>query len=309
MKGENLNVLGIKGSFDDAQNALKDMLGSDEFKAGLSKKNTKLTAANSVNFGRIIFQIIYHVHSYLELLRQEAITMGEKIYLVIPSGNFGNALGAYYAQKMGIPIEKMLIASNENNVLTDLITTGKYDLRTKALVNTTSPAMDILKSSNIERILYDLFGAIRTKELMNDLNTNNFYELNNKELAQLRTYFSATYSNDEECAKGITKYANKNYIMETHTATCLKSYEKKRDKPLKTVIYSTAEWTKFSPVVNDAVNPSGADLLHDKEALDAVSNKFGIKVPDMIHELFETKERFTTIIEKENIEQTIIDFL
>ncbi len=126
--GENLKVLGIKGNFDDAQNALKSLLASNSFKAELEKDDIKLSAANSVNFGRIIFQIIYHFWSYLELIRQNAIKNGENIYLVVPSGNFGNVLGAYYAQKMGLNIEKLLVASNENNILTQWINTGVYDM-------------------------------------------------------------------------------------------------------------------------------------------------------------------------------------
>ena len=175
--GENLKVLGIKGNLDDAQNALKSLLASSSFKAELEKDNIKLSAANSVNFGRIIFQIIYHFWSYLELIRQNAIKNGENIYLVVPSGNFGNVLGAYYAQKMGLNIEKLLVASNENNILTQWINTGVYDIREKSLKLTKSPAMDILKSSNIERVIFDLFGNTRTKELMENINKNNIFKM------------------------------------------------------------------------------------------------------------------------------------
>ena len=158
---ENLKVIGVKGDFDDTQNALKRLLASDSFKKKLKEKNIHLSAANSVNFGRIIFQTIYHIHSYLELVRQNAIEMGENVYLNVPSGNFGNALGGYYAMKMGLPVEKILIASNSNNILTQWISTGKYDLRTVSVIPTTSPAMDILISSNVERILFDMFGKDR----------------------------------------------------------------------------------------------------------------------------------------------------
>ena len=162
----NLRVIGIHGDFDDAQAALKALLSSENFRAKLIEKHTRLSAANSVNFGRIIFQQIYHIHSYLELVRQGAIELGEKVYLIVPSGNFGNALGGYYAWEMGLPVEKIIIASNSNNVLTDLIQTGAYDLRNRNLISTTSPAMDILKSSNVERILFHLFGSARTRDCL-----------------------------------------------------------------------------------------------------------------------------------------------
>ena len=221
--GENLKVLGIKGNFDDAQNALKSLLASSSFKAELEKDNIKLSAANSVNFGRIIFQIIYHFWSYLELIRQNAIKNGENIYLVVPSGNFGNVLGAYYAQKMGLNIEKLLVASNENNILTQWINTGVYDIRDKALKLTKSPAMDILKSSNIERVIFDLFGSTRTKELMENLNKNNIFTMTQDETKELQKYFSATFSNDSFGNTTIKEFLDSGYLMDPHTATCIKA--------------------------------------------------------------------------------------
>ena len=306
--GENLKVLGIKGNFDDAQNALKSLLASNSFKAELEKDNIKLSAANSVNFGRIIFQIIYHFWSYLELIRQNAIKNGENIYLVVPSGNFGNVLGAYYAQKMGLNIEKLLVASNENNILTQWINTGVYDIRDKALKLTKSPAMDILKSSNIERVIFDLFGSSRTKELMEDLNKNNIFEMTENETKELQKYFSATFSNDSFGNTTIKEFLDSGYLMDPHTATCIKAYNDLREKPLKTVIYSTAEWTKFSPTVLNALKQD-SQKYSDKEALEEISTKFGANLPKSIKNLFNAKINHSSVINKENIESEIIKFI
>ena len=306
--GENLKVLGIKGNFDDAQNALKKLLASNSFKSELEKDGIKLSAANSVNFGRIIFQIIYHFWSYLELLRQNEIKNGEKIYLVVPSGNFGNVLGAYYAQKMGLSIEKLLVASNENNILTEWINTGIYDIREKNLKLTKSPAMDILKSSNIERVIYDLFDSKRTKELMQDLNTNNIFKMTQEETKELQKYFSATFSNDSFGNNTIKEFLNNGYLMDPHTATCIKAYNELKEKPLKTVIYSTAEWTKFSPTVLNALNQDSIKYT-DKEALDEISSKFKANLPQSIKDLFTAKINHSSIIDKENIESEIIKFI
>ena len=306
--GENLKVLGIKGNFDDAQNALKSLLASNSFKAELEKDDIKLSAANSVNFGRIIFQIIYHFWSYLELIRQNAIKNGENIYLVVPSGNFGNVLGAYYAQKMGLNIEKLLVASNENNILTQWINTGIYDIRDKALKLTKSPAMDILKSSNIERVIFDLFGSSRTKELMENLNKNNIFTMTQNETKELQKYFSATFSNDSFGNKTIKEFLDSGYLMDPHTATCIKAYNDLKEKPLKTVIYSTAEWTKFSPTVLNALKQD-SQKYSDKEALEEISTKFGATLPQSIKNLFNAKINHSLVINKENIESEIIKFI
>jgi len=304
---KNLKVIGIHGDFDDAQRALKQLLGSSTFKQKLQEKNIYLSAANSVNFGRIIFQTIYHIHSYLELVRQKAITLGESIYLNVPSGNFGNALGGYYAMKMGLPVEKILIASNNNNILTQLIKTGAYDLRNKSVIATTSPAMDILKSSNIERILFDLFGKERTKELMQQLDDEDHYQLTDSELNTIQNIFMADYCNDDEGKKYIKDAFSKGYLMDPHTATCFKAYDTCRDKPLKTIVYSTAEWTKFSPVIANAL--TGEVDTHDLDALKSIAEEAQIEIPQVISELFEKEIAQKIVIDKENIESEILSFL
>ena len=302
----NLKVIGVKGNFDDTQEALKSLLASSEFKEALERKNIKLSAANSVNFGRIIFQTIYHIHSYLELLRDKAIKLGDKIYLIVPSGNFGNALGAYYIKKSGVPIEKILIASNSNNILTDLIENGVYDLRDRELIQTASPAMDILKSSNVERVLFDKFGAKRTKELMDSLNNQGFYKLSEDELKELQKDFAAVYSSDEEALKEIVEFLNNGYLMDPHTATCIKAYREKREKKLPTVAYSTAEWTKFSPTIAKAL---GYKAKNDKEALNYISTKFNAKIPKMIEDLFKKESVHLKIVEKSDIMREMLNFL
>jgi threonine synthase len=302
----NLKVIGVKGNFDDTQHALKELLASNDFKAELEKRGIKLSAANSVNFGRIIFQIIYHIHSYLELVRQEAIQMGEEVYMVVPSGNFGNALGAYYAKKAGLPVKKILIASNINNILTDWITTGKYDIRNRELILTESPAMDILKSSNIERVMFDKFGAERTRVLMDELNSEKCFTLTPEEVASLQEDFAATFSNDEEGEAVIAAYAKKGYIMDPHTATCLKAYETLREEKIPTILYSTAEWTKFSTTVSKAL---GHEVENDVEALSWVSSYADAAVPAMIRDLFDKPVKHTVVVEKEEIKEEMLNFL
>jgi len=304
---KNLKVLGINGAFDDAQNALKELLASEHFNNALRDKGIKLSAANSVNFGRIIFQIIYHVHGYLELVRKNEITFDDFIYLIVPSGNFGNALGGYYAKKMGLKVEKIMIASNANNVLSDLINSGSYDLRGRTVINTTSPAMDILKSSNIERVLFDMFGADRTRVLMDSLNSENVYELTQDELKTLRETFGAVYSSDEEISKEIIEYFENGYLMDPHTATCIKAYNELNDFGKKIVIYSTAEWTKFSPTILESIG--GVRDVHDLEALKDISRKAKIEIPKMINGLFSKEIKHKEIIEIDTLENNILNFL
>jgi threonine synthase len=306
--GENLKVIGIEGNFDDAQNALKTLLASQTFKDELKKSNIKLSAANSVNFGRIIFQIIYHVFAYVSLLKQNRISLGESFDQIVPSGNFGNALGAYYAKKMGLPIEKILIASNINNILTDLITKGEYDLRKRELLLTTSPAMDILISSNVERVLFDKYGPKRTKELMDELKENKFYKLSNDELKELQKDFSAVYSDDNFARETIKEFANDGYIMDPHTATCLKAYNELKDKNIPSVLCSTAEWTKFAPTMLNAIKKD--DIKYsDKEALNGISESLHVKIPKCIGSLFEKEVLHDKVVDKKDIENEILNFI
>ena len=303
----NLKVIGINGNFDDAQAALKNLLSSSSFEETLKEKHISLSAANSVNFGRIIFQIIYHIHNYLELVRQGVTKMGDKVYFNVPSGNFGNVLGAYYAMLMGLPVEKLIIASNENNILTRLIQTGIYDMRDQELILTTSPAMDILKSSNVERVLFGLYGPKRTRELMNDLDTKQIYTLSADELTKLQEIFVADYCEDEQGKEYIKSTFNEGYLMDPHTATCFKAYESCATKDIPTIIYSTAEWTKFSPVIANAL--TGETNAQDIVALKAISKEANVEIPAMINELFSKKVIHDSVIEKEDIEKEILKFL
>ncbi|CAD7288656.1 Threonine synthase [Campylobacter majalis] len=302
MQGSNLKTIGIKGDFDDAQSTLKSLLADDDFKATLKKQNLNLSAANSVNFGRILFQIIYHAYAYARLLKQNVIKNDEYIDIVVPSGNFGNALGAYYAKKMGAKIDKIKIVSNANNILTEFFNTGIYDLRGKKLIQTISPAMDILISSNIERLLFDKFGAIRTKELMDDLKTNKFYKLSNDELEQIKKDFEADFASDKKCEKYIKKYAKKGYAIDPHTATCFKMAKSKNT----TIITSTAHWVKFAPSMLKANKLSAID---EKDGLNKLANLYKEKVPHTINSLFNAKILHPDVVEKNQIKSSISEWI
>ncbi|AZV47015.1 threonine synthase [Nautilia sp. PV-1] len=318
---KNEKVLGIIGNFDDAQSALKSLLKDDDFRNTLKENNIKLSAANSVNFGRIIFQIIYHFWSYMQLAESAEIDLLDEIDVIIPSGNFGNALGAYYAKKMGLPINKIVIASNKNNILYEFIKYGKYDLRDKNLIHTISPAMDILKSSNVERVLFDKFGEERTKELMENLESEGFFELTEKEHEAIKEDFLADFATDAECEEIIAKYAKENnYIMDAHTATAIKAYEylsEKGEIKNKVVAYSTAEWTKFAPSVYEAltkedINREIAELeektIADKDAIAYIEAHYKVMAPESIRELFD-KDINETVINKNEIKENIIKFV
>ncbi|MDR0746299.1 MAG: threonine synthase [Helicobacteraceae bacterium] len=295
-KAPNLKVIAIEGDFDDAQNALKKLLSSERFKGALKRRKIRVSAANSINFGRILFQIIYHVRS--------ALALGEPIDIIIPSGNFGNALGAFYARKMGFPIGTIVVSSNSNNVLTDLIMSGRYDLRERHLVKTTSPAMDILKSSNVERVIFDLFGCERANEIFTSLENERFFALSEEELSVMQGIFEAAWSSEEMVDKALFESAKNGYIIDPHTATCIRSAWLGNSK--KKVICSTAEWTKFAPTLQRALNLGAGG---DEDALKRISAEFNAPVNGSITALFEREYANVPPIRAEEIEEKIVDFI
>ena len=305
---DNVLVLSVAWNFDTAQSTLKDMLNSEEFNKKLNENNISLSAANSVNFWRVIFQIIFHIHYYLELVRSWEIKMWEQIKSVVPSWNFWNVLWGYYARKMWIPIKEFLIASNENKILTDFINTWIYDLRWREFKKTAAPAMDILISSNVERILFYEFWPKRTKELLESLKENYFYELIQDETNAIKDSFKATFTTNNEIKKVIKSYYDDYwYLMDHHTATCIKSYEED-NSDLKKIICSIAEWTKFSPTVLRVLNESDEDYS-DEFALKEISKKINITVNPIIKDLFKKEINHTKIIDKKDVEKNVLEFL
>ncbi len=303
---KNVKVLGINGSFDDAQDLVKKNLKDKDFKDLLAKENIKLTAANSVNFARILFQIIYNFYAYIKLIRNNDIRNGYAIDITIPSGNFGNALGTYYAKNMGLHIDRINITSNSNNVLTSLINEGKYDLRSRNIISTNSPAMDILKSSNIERVLYHLYGGSRTKELLENLEKNNYFELNADELKTLQKTFKGYYSDDDYCKKQIKHYFDKGYLLDPHTATCLKAYDTNHNKA--NIIYSTAEWSKFSTTIINAIEDN-KDIDNDLEAIDKLEKEHSLKLNEKIYDVINKEISQNDIVDIDEVSKYIFDFI
>ena len=301
-EGKNSKIVGVKGNFDDTQNALKSMLASKKFNEELESMGYKLSAANSVNFGRIMFQIVYHIWGYLELVRKGSIEFGEDINCVIPSGNFGNGLACYYAKTMGLPVKEIVLASNSNNVLTQFFMCGIYDLRNRELIKTNSPAMDILKSSNIERILYHLYGPDRTKELMEDLSENDRFELSENEFSKILSLFSADFATDTEVVQQIADtYMEYSYISDPHTATAFVVMEKLGVYD-NAIISSTAEWTKFSPTMAKAYYCEDDSLL-------GIASMLEITLPKQIEDLSSKKQVHFDVIPISDIEKEVLKSL
>ena len=287
-KGANTYVVGITGNFDDAQTAVKKMFNDHEMAAELDQAGFQFSSANSINIGRLVPQIVYYVYAYATLVRDGKIKDGQEINVVVPTGNFGNILAAYYAKQMGLPIHKLICASNENRVLYDFFRTGTYD-RKRDFILTTSPSMDILISSNLERLIYRLTGEYAEKcaELMKSLSEGGEYTITEEMKAQLGDFYG-NFCSEEETANTISEiYKDSNYVIDTHTAVAAgvyKKYVSETDDHLPTVIASTASPYKFTRSVMDALGEDHKDL-DDFGLVDALSALSKVPVPRAVEEI------------------------
>ena len=311
-KGKNTYVVGIHGNFDDAQTGVKQIFGDKELAAYMDEKGFQFSSANSINIGRLVPQIVYYVYAYVKLLKEEQIVSGEKINVVVPTGNFGNILAAFYAKQMGLPIDRMICASNENKVLYDFFTSGTYD-RNREFVLTSSPSMDILISSNLERLIYRIAGndPAKNKELMEALSQGGSYTITEEMREQLRDFYG-NYASELETAQTIHDlYESTGYVIDTHTAVASCVYQKykeatKDDKV--TVIASTASPYKFTRSVMNAID-SKYDAMGDFELVDRLSEISGVEVPRAIEEIRTAPVLHDHVCDKTQMKQTVKDFL
>ena len=311
-KGDNTSVVAIHGNFDNAQSGVKAMFENKELEKELNEAGYQFSSANSINIGRLVPQVVYYVYAYAKLLQNEEIAEDEEINVVVPTGNFGNILAAYYAKNMGIPIAKLICASNENKVLYDFFQTGTYD-RNREFVLTTSPSMDILISSNLERLIYKISGedARKDTDLMTELKTKGSYAITGEMKANLAD-FAAGYATEEQVAKTIHDiYEDTGYVMDTHTAvaaTVYKAYREDSKDDRKTVIASTASPYKFAGSVMSAIDPKykGQDDFKLIEELQKVS---GTELPNAIKEIMNAEIRHNTECDVDQMEQTVKSIL
>lgn len=287
-KGENTRVVGIYGNFDDAQSGVKKLFADQELAERMRAKGYQFSSANSINIGRLVPQIVYYVYAYAQLLKEDRIAAGEAINVVVPTGNFGNILAAFYAKNMGLPIRKLICASNDNKVLYDFIRTGEYD-KNREFVLTSSPSMDILISSNLERLIYRIAGndAQKNADLMKSLNGEGRYEITEEMKGQLSDFYG-NFATQEECAAKIKSlYEDTGYVIDTHTAVAAAVYDKYRAEmkdETKTVIASTASPYKFTRSVMTAID-SKYDDMDDFALVDELSRISNVRVPDAIEEI------------------------
>ena len=308
-KGANTFVVGIHGNFD----GVKKMFGDKELAAQMDKAGYQFSSANSINIGRLVPQVVYYVYAYAKMYANGEVAKGEKINVVVPTGNFGNILAAYYAKNMGVPIDKLICASNDNKVLYDFFRTGTYD-RNREFILTTSPSMDILISSNLERLIYKIAGADAAKDvtLMQNLAAEGKYEITDEMKAQLKDFYG-NYASEKETAEEIAEvYKKTGYIMDTHTAVASRVYRKyvaESGDQTKTVIASTASPYKFTRSVMDAIDAEKYKGMGDFELVDALSELSGVKVPQAIEEIRTAPVLHKNVVETEDMPKIVKQFL
>ena len=291
-KGANVDVVAIHGNFDNAQSGVKQMFEDQELAKELADKGYQFSSANSINIGRLVPQVAYYVYAYTKLLANGEIKDGEKINVVVPTGNFGNILAAYYAKNLGVPIAKLICASNDNKVLYDFFQTGTYD-KNREFVLTTSPSMDILISSNLERLIYLICGedSEKTKELMEELKTTGKYTIT-PEMKEKLADFAAGYSTEEETAESIhDTYQKTGYVMDTHTAVAAHvcgQYRAKSGDQTKCVIASTASPYKFVKSVMSAIDAENANA-DEFDLLPKLQEVSGVPMPQAIKDILDAK--------------------
>ncbi len=312
-KGENTFVVGINGNFDQAQTGVKKMFSDKELAKVMDVAGYQFSSANSINIGRLVPQIVYYVYAYAKMYANGEIAKDEKINVVVPTGNFGNILAAFYAKNMGVPIAKLICASNDNKVLYDFFSTGTYD-KNREFILTTSPSMDILISSNLERLIYRIAGndAAKNAEFMKELTTEGKYEITPEMKAQLSDFYG-NYSSEAETAEVIKKiYEDTGYVIDTHTAVAAGVYGKYKaetgDTETKTVIASTASPFKFTRSVMDAIDHK-YDSMTDFELVDELSKIANVKVPQAIEDIRSAAILHDTVCEVDEMEATVKKFL
>lgn len=300
--GNNVDVVGIQGNFDDAQRAVKQAFQSSALKDLCDEHHVFLSSANSINIGRLIPQIVYYFYSYMTLVNKNEIRLGESVHFTIPSGNFGNCLAGVLAKKMGLPIQKFIVASNRNNILTDFFRTGKYDAR-REFYKTNAPAMDILVSSNLERLVYMMAQeSQKVKSYMDDLNQNGVYEISSDLLEKIQDVFKAGWLNEDEVLDTIkTCFEQTGYLLDTHTAIgygVYKEYQKTSGDETKTIILATASPYKFADSVYKALTDQN---LSEYQAIEAVYEKTGVDIPKPLVQLDQKEILHQKVIDKDDI--------
>lgn len=311
-KGANTCVAGIHGNFDEAQTGVKKMFADKELEQELAANGYQFSSANSINIGRLVPQIVYYVYAYARLLAKGEIKDGESINVAVPTGNFGNILAAYYAKNMGLPIAKLICASNENKVLYDFFETGTYD-KNREFMLTSSPSMDILISSNLERLIYRISGndAARNADFMKKLAVEGVYTVTEKMRAQLKDFYG-NYASEEETARTIKDlYEKTGYVLDTHTAVAASVYRKYQSAAgdqTKTVIASTASPFKFTRSVMNAIDPA-YDAKSDFELADELSRIAKVKIPQAIEEIRSAEILHHTECETEDMPSVVKKFL